>query len=129
MLSNFLFASWLTIRSAHAADPCLESEQTSEQALPDPFCIFETEGGRTIDAHSTTATEAYPVAALIGSILDYALLLAGGLAIIALIYSGIMYLTAYGDEKRAGLAKRNATWAVIGIIVIVLSYTLVHFIS
>ena len=126
MLSHFLLTLAFTSR-AFAQSACPEGNQES---LPVPSCILDTKGGKLIDAHKDKVRpDNAPFVELIASILDSALLIAGGLAVIALIYSGIMYFTAYGDEAKAKLAKRNATWAIIGIVVIVLSYTLVAFIS
>ena len=129
MLSHFLYQFSLSTR-AFAQSACPEGSGAS---LPDPSCILNTEGGKLIDTHKDKAQlDSYvgqPWVELIGSILDSALLIAGGLAVIALIYSGIMYFTAYGDEAKAKLAKRNSTWAIIGIVIIVLSYTLVAFIT
>lgn len=119
MFSNFLLN--LAFQSRAFAADCPEGSGSS---LPDPSCIFGTEGGQNINAQAGK-----DAAQLISSILDPVLLIAGGLAVVALIYSGIMYFTAYGDEAKAKLAKRNSTWAIIGIVIIVLSYTLVAFIS
>lgn len=41
----------------------------------------------------------------------------GLLAIIAFVISGIQYLTAAGDEKRAETAKRNALYSIIGVLI------------
>ncbi|GEM_PF-3415159 len=126
MISQLLYQLSLSTR-AFAQSACPEGSGAS---LPDPGCILDTEGGKLIDAHKDKALSSNaPFVDLIASILDSALLIAGGLAVIALIYSGIMYFTAYGDEAKAKLAKRNSTWAIIGIVIIVLSYTLVAFIS
>jgi hypothetical protein len=43
----------------------------------------------------------------------------GGLALLALIYSGAMYIMSYGDPTRMETAKKNITWTVIGILAIV----------
>jgi len=49
--------------------------------------------------------------------LNFLLSIVGVLAIIMLVWGGIMYLTAAGDEKRIDTAKRIVTWAIIGIAV------------
>lgn len=51
------------------------------------------------------------------------------LAIIAFIISGIMYLTAYGDNAQMESAKKNAKWAVMGIIVGLSGFIVVNAIS
>ena len=47
------------------------------------------------------------------------------LATIAIIYSGIMFITAGGDTAKAGQAKKNLTWAVTGLIIIFLAESIV----
>ncbi|OGI25114.1 MAG: hypothetical protein A3J76_02720 [Candidatus Moranbacteria bacterium RBG_13_45_13] len=41
----------------------------------------------------------------------------GFLAIISFIISGIMYLTAAGDEDQQKKAKKQMQWSVVGVIV------------
>ena len=64
-------------------------------------------------------TDAKPVTALLGSVLNFLLSVAGVVGIIALVISGVWYMTAGGDEGRVRLAKRMAIASVIGIIVVV----------
>lgn len=47
--------------------------------------------------------------------------LAGGVAMIFLIWGSIQYLTAYGNEEKAKRAKTTIIWAIVGIVVIILS--------
>ena len=54
---------------------------------------------------------------LLLNILNFLLQIFGIIAIIALAISGIIYLTAYGDEDRMKLAKKSVAYSVIGIIV------------
>ena len=48
----------------------------------------------------------------------------GALGLIFLIVGGIMYVTAGGNEDRIGTATRLITYAVIGIVVGLLSYSI-----
>ena len=63
---------------------------------------------------------------LIVAIIDWLLVLAGSLAVIAIIYSGIMYITAGGDPAKAETAKKNLVWAVIGIVIIALALVIIN---
>jgi len=47
--------------------------------------------------------------------------LAGGIAIIFLLWGAFNYFTAYGNEEKANKGKTIVTWSIIGIIVILLS--------
>lgn len=53
---------------------------------------------------------------IIGTLLE----LAGGFALLALIYSGLMYITSSGNPEKAERAKKNLLWSILGIIVILL---------
>jgi hypothetical protein len=46
-------------------------------------------------------------------------------AVITFIYAGIVYLTAGGEAEKAEKAKKMITGSIIGIIVIIASYTMI----
>ena len=58
------------------------------------------------------------ISTLANSVLNRAPYILGGLALLALIYSGFMYMTAYGDATKMEQAKKNISWTIIGIIAI-----------
>ena len=80
-------------------------------------------GLTTINADGAT------VSGIILGIISWVLGFAGILAILFIIYAGISFLTSSGNEKQAEKAKTILTNAVIGIIIIILSYTIVSFIK
>ena len=66
---------------------------------------------------------------LLLNILNFLLQIFGIIAIIALAISGIIYLTAYGDEDRIKLAKKSVMYSIIGIIVALSGMIIVKTIS
>lgn len=62
---------------------------------------------------------------LISNVTDLALLLAGGIAMIYLIIGAYGYFTAFGNEERASKAKTTITWAIIGVVVIILAKVII----
>ena len=54
------------------------------------------------------------------------LVIAGIIAFVAFLWAGFLYITAFTDEENAEKAKKVMMWAIIGIIVILLSYTLTN---
>ena len=58
------------------------------------------------------------ISTVASSLLTRAPFILGGLALAALIYSGFMYMTAYGDAGKMEQAKKNITGTIIGIIAI-----------
>ena len=61
--------------------------------------------------------------------INYFLGILGLIAVGFLIYSGILMVTAGGNEEQIGKARKIITYAVIGIVIVLLSYTIVTFIS
>jgi hypothetical protein len=60
-----------------------------------------------------------------GKIVNFLLVLAGSLAVIFLIVGGIRYIISSGSPDGIEKAKKTITYAIIGIIVIILSYIIV----
>lgn len=63
------------------------------------------------------------------SVLNFLLSITGIIAIISLVIAGGMYMTAYGDDTRIGTAKKMGTYAIIGIVVALVSLIAVQQIS
>jgi len=66
---------------------------------------------------------------LVTVIINWLLGLAGALAVVAIIYSGIMYMMAGGDTEKAVTARKNLLWAIIGLIILFLSYVILGLVS
>src|SRR5438477_291015 len=62
-------------------------------------------------------------------IIDFIWPIFGGVAILMLIFSGFLFLTAAGDPGRISTAKKAFIWAVIGIVVGVGAYSAVNIIA
>lgn len=65
----------------------------------------------------------------IAAILNWLLLFVGIVAIVMFVVGGILYLTAAGNEEQAEKAKNTITYAIIGLIVVLISYVLVRTIA
>jgi hypothetical protein len=61
------------------------------------------------------------------NLINYFLGFLGLIAVAFLIYAGVLMITAGGDEEKVGKARQIITYAVIGIVIILLSYTIVQF--
>lgn len=66
---------------------------------------------------------------LITVIINWMLGLMGALAVVAVVYSGLMYISASADPTKAETAKKNLTWAIIGIILVALSFVIVQIVA
>ena len=60
-------------------------------------------------------------------VLNFALTFVGLIAVAMLIYGGFRYLTSAGNEETTKQAKRIILYAIIGIVVILLSAVIVNF--
>jgi len=58
---------------------------------------------------------------LLDNVINWVLEAAGALAVLAIVYSGIMYITSAGNEETAAKAKKNLTWAIIALVIISLA--------
>lgn len=48
-------------------------------------------------------------------------------AFVALVYSGFLYVFAFGNDDQIQKAKKIMIWAVVGIVLVIISYTVVQF--
>jgi len=63
---------------------------------------------------------------LIMSVVQLMLLFAGGVAIVFIIVGGYWYITSAGNEEQSEKGRKALTNAIIGIIIIVLSYAIIN---
>ena len=65
----------------------------------------------------------------VGNIVDALFLVLGAIAVIIIIFGGIYYVTSTGDAARIKRAKDTILYAVIGLIVAILAYSIVKFVN
>ena len=66
---------------------------------------------------------------VIGNVIAGLLVFSGTIAIFMLIFAGFKYVTSSGDPKQVEGAKQTMTYAIIGLVVILLSFFIINFIS
>ena len=64
----------------------------------------------------------------IGNITDVLLYLLGAIAVLMIIIGGVRYVTSGGDQNSVTGAKNTIMYAIIGLVVAVLAYAIVHFV-
>lgn len=67
--------------------------------------------------------------ALIGKIISWVLIIAGIVAFFYLVYAGFTYLTAGGNPEAAKKGQQGIINAIIGIVIIVLSWAIIRFVA
>lgn len=63
------------------------------------------------------------------NLITFALLASGAVAVIFIIYAGAKMVTSGGDQKKVDSARKTMTWAIIGLILILLSFAIVNFLG
>jgi len=66
---------------------------------------------------------------ILNDVIGWVLLLVGGIAVLFLIWGGIQYVISAGNKDKAEAAKQTITYAVIGLIVIVLAEVIVNLVT
>lgn len=66
---------------------------------------------------------------IIQAVLGWILMIAGALAVIYLVYGGILYITAGGDAEKATKGRTALINAIIGIVIILLSFVIVRWVG
>jgi len=74
-------------------------------------------------------TSSRSVSELIFNVIDLLLFFAGAVAVIFVIIGGYQYITSNGNDEAAEKGRKTFTNAIIGVIVIVLSYTIIYVIT
>lgn len=65
------------------------------------------------------------VGTFITNVTSYALDIAGVIAFIMILYASIMYLTSYGEESKAEIAKKTLMWSIIGILAVIFAKSVI----
>lgn len=65
---------------------------------------------------------------IIAGVIRAVLGIVGSIALVIFVYGGLLWMTASGDTEKIKKAKGALTWAVLGMLVIFLSYIIVNFI-
>jgi len=77
--------------------------------------------------HDVATLACIPI--VINNVITAALVFSGMVALVLIIYSGTRYITSRGDPTKVEGAKKTLTYAILGLIVIFLSFFIVTLIS
>lgn len=51
------------------------------------------------------------------------------LAVIAIVWSGVLYITSAGDESKMKMAKQNLIWAITGLVVFLVAILIIKWVQ
>lgn len=76
-------------------------------------------------ASAGVITAAPTLAEVLLRVLNFLLTVVGIVAVIGMLLSGVIYLTALGDEKRIKLAKKSFNYSVVGTVIVFIALIVV----
>lgn len=87
-------------------------------------------GGSDIvnDTLTNTVSKETDIKSLIIAWTNFILPLAATVAVLAIVWAGFLYVTAFGDDGRIDSAKNIIMWVVVGLLVIAAAYAIVNFV-
>ena len=88
--------------------------------------FFKGEGA---EATTITVAKTTSLGANVTQLINYVLGFLGLVAVAMLIYAGVMMVISAGNEEGVTKAKKLIIYAVIGIVIILLSYSIVTFVT
>jgi type IV secretory pathway VirB2 component (pilin) len=65
----------------------------------------------------------------IESVVEFVVGVIGSIAVLMIVISGIMYMVSGGDQQKVETAKKILTYSIVGLVVALVSYMIVYFIS
>jgi len=57
---------------------------------------------------------------LISNIIDWLIIIGQSIAVIMIIWSGFLFMTSEGNEEKITKAKKSLTWALVGLLVLLI---------
>lgn len=101
---------------------------TSTTLLPQLAFGFSADSGAEAAKPSDTAVPG-GLGSFFGKAADILLYLTGALAVLIIIFGGLRYVTSTGDAARVKSAKDTIVYGIIGVVVAILAYAVVKFIT
>lgn len=109
---------------------CAQIPQTNSTAIASCNDCLDSNGLWTaIGCFDFTSQALATPRGIIGKIMQIGLSLAGGIALLMILVAAFTYATSQGEPKRTGEAKEMMTSAIIGLIFIIFSVTILQFIG
>lgn len=110
------------------AVPALHPQGAFAAGNCDPSALNINAGADCAQASSGQPTNLFGTGGIFTKITDVLLFIIGAISVIMLIIGGIRYVVSGGDSGAVTSAKNTILYAVIGIVVALLAYALVHFV-
>lgn len=124
VIKKLLLTIVAAVLFSFCVDGALASIQLDDNLRPNNLPTFDAEEAVDSDHPETAATQTLIM--FVGSIVSQVLLFAGALTIIFLIWAGFNYISAFGKDEKIEKGKLGMFWALVGLLVVLLSYAIVQ---
>lgn len=121
VLQRILFFSFLALSLCSPA-------ALVTQAATNGFSGRDADERLGLEYGAQTGLGSTPVVSLVARIINVSLGLLGMIFVSLLIYAGFVWMTANGNEDRVATAKKTITAAVIGLVIILMAFTVTQFV-
>jgi len=120
----------LLVLLALAAVPAMPAQALN---LQDAFGVSDGSNNDPLDSAASqagynTENAESQLDTMVGTIIQVVLSLLGAIFLILIIYGGITWMTAGGNEDRVARARKILTTAVIGLIIVLAAYAISYFV-
>lgn len=89
----------------------------------------QVDKGLSSTGQGTGSTTNIDVTSTVTAVVNWLLFFVGVIAVVMLIWGGIRYATSAGDANKVTAAKNTVMYAIIGLIVAILAYAIVSYVS
>ena len=114
---------WKEVRIMNKMKNVLYGATTAVMALAPALASAQVD--RTISNSAMSGLGGGSIMLLLQQLMFWLFGILGFLAIIGFLISGILYLTAAGDEDQAGKAKNAMMYSIIGVVVALLGFVII----
>ncbi|MFA6917361.1 MAG: pilin [Candidatus Gracilibacteria bacterium] len=132
---NFTASIFATVAYANDPEDTQAAETTPAPAvtptpgsISDPGLTFNVKDYLKLEgADQVYFQEGSPIVALITRVIEFATYIIGSIAVILVIIAGFMFMVSQGNQQKLDEAKEIFKYAVIGLIIVFLSYIITIF--
>lgn len=92
-------------------------------------CVYKTTATIAGQTGQTNAATIDCIPALMGLLIKAAYMFIGITAVFFIFFAGFKYITSGGEAKQAQAAQQTLTYAIIGLIVVILSFVVIQLVA
>lgn len=136
LLSISVFSIFLFLATSISKPPVFAEtlEGIERRQLESSGCIYEFNDTQDPNRDDLSESDGFVltidcVPILFFNLVFWALFFSGLVALFLVIFGGFKYMTSGGDQKAVESGKKTIMWAIIGLVVVLLSFAVVRFIA